>query len=365
MHIAPFLQYTSRHCLAAALVAAGLVGCSTDKTDAAAPESEPAVVAESVAVAEVDTVTVRPDEINHVILSNGKLHARQSAELRFDNPGTVSKVFVRNGSRVRKGDPVASLDTYTLEARMRQCREALSRASLDMQDVIIGQGYDPSGEIPAAVTALARTRSGYDAAEAALDLCRKEIEAATLRAPFDGLVANLTLRPHSATPATDPACLLINDSGMEVDFKVLEGELAMIASGNTVDVAPVSGAPAASGKVVEINPLVDAGGQVAVKAVIDGARDGFLDGMNARVTLRVGLGRGLAVPKSAVVTRNGREVVFTLGPGNRAIWNYVTTGVENNTSVVIDDGLEPGACVIVSGNATLAHESPVTLRSGL
>jgi hypothetical protein len=159
--------------------------------------------------------------------------------------------------------------------------------------------------------------------------------------------------------------LLINDSGMEVDFKVLEGELAMIASGNTVDVAPVSGAPAASGKVVEINPLVDAGGQVAVKAVIDGARDGFLDGMNARVTLRVGLGRGLAVPKSAVVTRNGREVVFTLGPGNRAIWNYVTTGVENNTSVVIDDGLEPGACVIVSGNATLAHESPVTLRSGL
>lgn len=345
-------------------MAAGLAACSSGNADTAsgAAQSFGAVARDDAAVAEVDTVIVREAEFSHVILSNGKLHARQSAELRFDAPGTVSKVFVRNGSRLSKGDPVATLATYTLEARMRQCREALSRASLDMQDVIIGQGYDPGAEVPAAVTALARTRSGYDAAEAALDLCGKELEAATLRAPFDGVVANLALRPHSATPASEPACLLINDSGMDVEFKVLEGELAMIAPGDLVEVAPVSGAPAASGKVVEINPLVDAGGQISVKAVIDGSRDGFLDGMNARVTLRGNLGSGIAVPKSAVVSRSGRQVVFTLGPGNRAVWNYVTTGAENNTSFVIDEGLEPGACVIVSGNATLAHESPVVLR---
>lgn len=65
------------------------------------------------------------------------------------------------------------------------------------------------------------------------------------------------------------------------------------------------------------------------------------------------------VPKTAVVLRSGRQVVFTLREG-KAQWNYVQTGLENMTEyTVTGDGLEEGAQVIVTGNVNLAHETPV------
>ena len=54
-----------------------------------------------------------------------------------------------------------------------------------------------------------------------------------------------------------------------------------------------------------------------------------------------------------------KQVVFTLKDG-RAVWNYVTTGLENMTEyTVTGEGMEEGAQVIVTGNVNLAHESPV------
>ncbi len=89
---------------------------------------------------------------------------------------------------------------------------------------------------------------------------------------------------------------------------------------------------------------------------------GLADGMNVKVSVQKSVGRQLVVPKSAVVLRTGRQVVFTLDEsGKRAMWNYVQTGLENFGEYTITDGLEEGMDVIVDGNVNLAHESPVSV----
>ena len=40
------------------------------------------------------------------------------------------------------------------------------------------------------------------------------------------------------------------------------------------------------------------------------------------------VGEQLVIPKTAVVLRSGKQVVFTLKDG-KAMWNYVHTGLEN------------------------------------
>ena len=45
----------------------------------------------------------------------------------------------------------------------------------------------------------------------------------------------------------------------------------------------------------------------------------------------------------------------------KAMWNYVTTGLENMSEYIITDGLTEGMEVIYDGNVNLAHESPVTV----
>ena len=80
--------------------------------------------------------------------------------------------------------------------------------------------------------------------------------------------------------------------------------------------------------------------------------------MNVRVSVKRSVGEQLVIPKTAVVLRSGKQVVFTLKDG-KAMWNYVHTGLENMEEYTITDGLEEGMEVIVTGNVNLAHEAPV------
>lgn len=324
--------------------------------------------------AETGVATVLPDESNevtvqvlekkvfeHELVSNGKLVAGRQADLSFETGGTLAAVHVKNGERVQAGQVIAELDKFRLSNQVAQTKDALEQARLELQDVLIGQGYAADAkDVPADVMRLARVRSGYDQAEAQYELAKYEEEHASLKAPFDGVVANLFAKPYNEAVASETFCTVVGTDGMEADFTVLESELPLIKTGDKVVVTPYADAAAQYvGRISQINPLVDDEGMVKVKAVVDG-KGRLFSGMNVRVSVHRSLGEQLVVPKSALVLRSGKQVVFTLKDG-KAQWNYVQTGLENAESYSITDGLKEGDTVIVTGNVNLAHESPVTV----
>lgn len=337
-------------------------GCSSssDKNNQA---EENASMVEAIApeAAKVDTMSLQPSQFTSNIISNGRIKARETADIYFRSSEVIREVLVKNGQRVREGQPLARLDIFKLQNDKAKNEAALEQARIELQDVLISQGYDPAktDSIPADVMRLAKIKSGLNQAEAIRKATCKDIELSTLTAPFDGIVANVKASPHSVSNASEPFCRIINDRVMDVEFPVLESEAAMITTGETVDVTPFSTNETSSGRIIEINPLVDENGQVSVKASVSDSR-GLVDGMNVRIKINHNLGTKLSVPKSAVVLRSGKQVVFTWSDG-KAMWNYVTTGLENFDSYEIVEGLEPGMTVIFKGNENLAHETPVTV----
>ena len=335
-------------CMAVALLAA----CS----DAGkGKESEEGVA--TVLPSESNEVTVKVLKratFEHELVSNGKVTAGAMADLRFETTGVVAHIYVKNGDPVRKGQKLAELDKFRLKNKTAQAKDALDKAELELQDVLIGQGY-PVGDaskVPADIMKLARVRSGYDQSLAQYELAAYEEEHATLVAPFDGVVANLFSKPFNEASTSEAFCSIIGTQGMEVDFTVLESELPLIKSGDKVIVTPYSDAGSRQeGRITQINPLVDDKGMVKVKAAVNGK--------NVRVNVHRSLGGQLVIPKSAVVLRSGKQVVFTLKDG-KAQWNYVQTGLENAESYsMADDALKEGDTVIVTGNVNLAHEASV------
>ena len=121
------------------------------------------------------------------------------------------------------------------------------------------------------------------------------------------------------------------------------------------------------GFVTDINPLVDKNGQVLVRASVKGVK-GLLDGMNVKVTVERLIPGQLVVPRSAVVIRDNRDVLFTYTDDGKAHWTYVNILYSNGDSHVIapnrDRGaqLSEGDRVIISGNLNLADGSSVTLK---
>ena len=88
--------------------------------------------------------------------------------------------------------------------------------------------------------------------------------------------------------------------------------------------------------------------------------------MNVNILLKSPLSQSLVIPKSAIVMRSGKPVVFTVVKG-KAQWNYVQIVTENSDSCVVVprskeyEGLAAGDTVIVAGNLNLAHESEIYL----
>lgn len=344
------------------LLSALLASCSSSEEGKRHETEETATASsETDRIAEVTVMELQPTVFNHEIVSNGRISAREKVDVNFRTSGLIAAIYVRNGQRVTKGQRIASLDTYKLDNQLEKDQGAVASATLEMQDVLIGQGYDPDRpeKVPDDVMKLARLRSGLQQAELSLAATRKDLEDATLVAPVSGVIANLTAAPHNMSSSSEPLCRIINDSGMEVGFSVLESELPMVRPGDKVAVTPFSVTGSHTGRISEINPMVDDNGMVKVWATVDGG-NGLIDGMNVRVSVKRAVDKALVIPKTAVVLRSGRQVVFTL-EGDKAMWNYVTTGLENLNEYTVTDGLTPGMTVITTGNVNLAHEAPVKI----
>ena len=337
-----------------------LTACS-QKNDSEQAKEETVKTEAQESLAQVDTMRLEPTVFAANIVSNGKIRAGEFADLAFRSPDLVEEVYVHNGQHVQKGQKLAKLDTYKLNKTLQQQESDIAQAKLELQDVLIGQGYDPekTDAVPAEIMRLARIRSGLDKAEASYQTTLRELEDATLTAPFSGVVANVKVQKHSMSPTSEPAMRIINDGAMTIEFPVLDSEIPLIKLGDEVDVTPFSGTEVYKGRISEINPMVEENGQINLKASLNKSA-GLIDGLNARVKISRSLDKSLVVPKKAVVLRTGRQVVFTWDNG-KAMWNYVTTGAENFDSYVIEDGLKPGQIVIVSGNENLAHEAPVEI----
>ena len=309
---------------------------------------------------EVTVVPLKQINFNHELISNGKLTARGFAELRFESAEPIAAIHVKNGDRVSKGQKLAELATFRIQNKLQQAKNTLEQSRLEYQDVLIGQGYAPedSAKAPADIRQLAGIKSGYAQAQAQYGLAKYEEEQAVLRAPYDGIVANLFAKQFNTASTSEAFCAIIDPSSLEVSFTVLESELPLIRIGDKVEVMPFAlNETKTEGRITEINPLVSEEGMVQAKAAVSNNGKLF-EGMNARVSIQRSLGEQLVIPKGALVLRSGKQVVFTLVDG-KSYWNYVTTGLENAGFFTITEGLKEGDVVITSGNINLAHESPV------
>lgn len=314
---------------------------------------------------EVQVQTLRPQTFSHDIVSNGKVAARNQTDLYFSMSGEpIAAVYVRNGSRVKSGQAIASLSSYTVQNKVKQALSSMEQAKLELKDVLIGQGYDPDhmDKVPARVLRLAEVKSGYAQSKLNYEQAKHDVQDVVLRAPYDGVIANLTAKAYSMPSSSEPVCRLIGTSSMTVTFQVLENELQIVKQGVKVEVTPFSRPDThVQGTVEDINPMVDDNGLVKVTAKLSGNSPLF-EGMNVRVRIQQRLANQYVVPKTAVVLRSGRHVVFSEENG-KAMWHYVSVGLENLDSYTITgDDLRPDMRIIIQGGQNLAHETPVKVK---
>ena len=264
-----------------------MTSCSTNSQQATTSQ-EPVTTPVDVQEEVVSEVKPEVKELpSNSLTATGKVKAANYTDLYFRSQELIAHVYVKNGARVGKGQKIADLEVFTLNSQLRQAEISLEQAKLELQDILIGQGYDPDhlDKVPADMMKLAKVKSGYEQAALQKENALREMENATLVAPFDGVIANLTAKPHHMASSSEPFCRIIQTSNMEVEFQVLENELHLIKMGQKVEIVPqATTVGVQQGEICSMNPLVNEKGLIQVRARVKG-NVGLMEGMN--VTVRI------------------------------------------------------------------------------
>ncbi|MDT8856412.1 efflux RND transporter periplasmic adaptor subunit [Paracoccaceae bacterium Fryx2] len=213
-----------------------------------------------------------------------------------------------------------------------------------------------------ATSALARVsvaEQGRVAAQAQLALVEAQIANIDLqlartevKSPVAGLVVGRSamLGAIASAAGAQPMFTLIRDGALEMQADVAEQDLTRVAVGQAVQMRPVDGAAAITGKVRLVEPSVNtATRQGRVRISID-APDRVRTGMFLSAEILVAEAETLAVPLTAVGSNEGGATVMRVSEG-RISRTPVGLGIRDGGMVGIIWGLTAGDRVVTKAAA--------------
>lgn len=308
------------------------------------------------------------------------INARTASTISSKLMGAVQAIHVHEGTRVKKGDLLISIDPRTVTAQLEQAQAGLREArraetsalsardaaaaasqlatstleryrpllqqnSVSPQefDEVESRGRQAKAALAQAEAMIEAARSRVQQSEAAVSQASLAQRDAQVIAPYDGqVVARMVDEGDLAAPGTP--LLTIEQEGLFcADLLLPERYIQSVSVGTAVKVSvPALGDLEASGHVGRIVPAADAQSRsFEVKVAMPQGLD-LKSGMFARVFIPVGGTGGLLVPAAAVVTEGQLTGLFIVDEKQIARFRLVRTGKTYGDRVEIISGLMEG-----------------------
>ena len=229
---------------------------------------------------------------------------------------------------------------------LQQAQAAVDSAQATLRD--LQAGAKPSD----LATALAALRQ----AEAQRDLAQINLDKATLKAPFAGILTQVNVVPGqitgSGTSSTTPAFDLVDDSQLFITVNVSESDVGAVQLGQTalITLDSVPG-QTQQGRVDRINPVAVTTSNVTAFPVrvtlTQNAAGSIRAGANATVQIVTNERQNiLVVPSRAVSQISGQSAVTVLF-NNSTFLVPIRTGITDGRNTEVISGLQEGDTVVV------------------
>lgn len=185
-----------------------------------------------------------------------------------------------------------------------------------------------------------------------------------LRAPIGGKVIHRSLNPGDMADTTTPVVEIADTHSLNLVAGIPAEDGAAIRDGMPARVS-VTNAPGKvfGGVVINVGEVDPQTGMLSVRLAVPGSASELKVGVFATADIVIHSNpAAIVVPKSAVISRGGRDVVFVVGEDNIAHQVSVTTGNERGDVVEIVAGIKPGDRVISLGQYELSDGAKVRPR---
>ena len=346
--------------LLACLAAVAVLGGAALAVRAADDEKAPAATARPAL-----TVTVAQPQATSLplrIAANGNIAAWQEAIIGTEANGLrLAEVRVNVGDVVKRGQVLATFTPDLLQADVAQIRAMVAEAEAALAEAsanaarareLATSGALSEQQINQFMTAERTAQARLDAQRAQARVQGLRLGQTQVLAPDDGVISARSATVGAVLPAGQELFRMIRQGRLEWRAEVPAADLARIKPGMAASVT-VPGAAAIAGKVRMVAPTVDAQTRNGIVFVDLGPSREARAGMFARGEFDIGSVRGLTLPQSAVLLRDGFSYVLRVEPDSTVREIKVSVGQRLGERVQITGGLDAGARVVASGGGFL------------
>jgi HlyD family secretion protein len=332
-----------------------------------------------------------------VLNASGYVTARRTATVSSKVTGKVTEVLIEEGMKVQEGQVLARLDDTNVKASLRLAEAQLVSATNGLAETLVRireaelelkrqadlvshkiatqSDYDHAEATALAFKAkLEQQRSDVTVAQRNVATWEQQLDDTIIRAPYAGIVTSKNAQPGEMISPISAGggftrtgiCTIVDMQSLEIEIDVNESYINRVQPKQpveaTLDAYPEWRIPS---KVIAVIPTADRQkSTVKVRVGFDKLDQRILPEMSVKVAFHEAatgapaVNRGVAVPKTAVQQRDGRDVVLIVQNG-RTERRAVTIASTDADQAIISAGVVSGERVVADWPAGLTDGAAV------
>ena len=337
---------------------------------------------------EVGVVVATPGEVGLVTELPGRLEASRVAQVRARAAGILQKRLFREGSDVKAGQALFTIDAAPYAAALQSAQATLARAQANLtQAAALAERYKPllaanavsQQEYANAVAAQKQAEADVAAGRAAVQTGRINLNYASVTAPISGrigralvtegaLVGQGEATQLAVIQQVDPVYVNFTQSAgevMKLRRALADGQLQRAGGSEAAIVRVVledGSEYALPGKLLFSDLTVDPStGQITLRAEVPNPKGDLLPGLYVRVRLeQAQVANAITLPQQAVTRTQQGDKITVVGADGKLSPRMVKVGAARNNQWIVLEGLKAGEQVMVDGFQKLQMMPPGT-----
>jgi multidrug efflux system membrane fusion protein len=347
-----------------------LAGCSHQAPPQFSRPPAPVVVAAAV----TQDVPLYLDEV-------GRCVAREVVSVQPEVSGRITEIHFADGADLKKGDPL-----FTIDPRPCQAQLSLAEANLSQAKAALELAKIQFNRVEDLVESKAIARQDYDTRknavdvsgaqvkqyEAAVEAAKLNLEYTSIRSPIDGRAGHRLVDVGNVVSANSTALLTIERlDPIYADFTVSESDLSEVQhySGNRTLRAEVrlpddTDKPVVGNLTFLDTSVQSSSGTVMLRATLPNGNHHLWPGrfVNVRLVLKT-LPKAVLVPATAAQNSAKGPFVYVVKEDSTAEARPVKLGQRQGDLIVIEQGVNSGEQVVVSGQLAVTPGGKVQVLS--
>jgi RND family efflux transporter MFP subunit len=311
-------------------------------------------------VTSVYVTKVKREALEANLTKVGTIVANNVVDVKSETSGKIVAVYVKIGSYVKAGSPLAKVDDETLRAKYLSAQVAYEKAKKDWerdQELYKTQIVSSSD--------LETSRQDMQSAEADYISAKYNYTHAVIASPISGLVTNRDVDIGATVSSGTSVATVIDNSVFKVDVDVTEEEAYQIKAGHPVVITTtVYPGVNFNGRVSTISSKASDAHAIPVEVQFTPPQGyAVKSGIFGKVTFQLGTpGVALTVPRDAIVGSMKEAQVYVV-EGAVAKLRNIVVGSEYGAKLEVLQGLKENEEVVTAGQDYLKDNAMVNVAN--